>query len=1138
MMTFTLTKKHLIGFILGFLFTVFAFAWWFVSSYAWVFALAAGLILVVSLVLWFFNRDEAETKRQKQLEKQDLQLVKKLFSRFTQELKDRGQIRQKYRLPWYLYISHDMAADKALLGQMGFRNSNVVNAADVLPVQIWLKSDAVMLTVQVSSSDSRSLNCLKLLLKEARKFRSRQTLNGIITGQSLETLIANNSSSCLQLAGNTRLAIDEAQVICGQHLPVYCLFNQMSGLADLCQFFASLDEAELDGAFGAMNVDKKYQGHYDGDWFDSAYEDLSRRLGQAVLSALDSQLNENFRRSVVAAPLQFTQLKRDIGFYLEQLFTSKNSPEQYLFRGFFFTNTEQHLSVADPLTKQVAYQLGFNEMLAPEGVKLPHSMFVSRLFNKFIRPEAGVAGVNKRRRRLFWFFQGSYAFMIFALAITLAFLLKANFDYHSELNIQVNKQLLNYKSAIRQTPYDIEDLAVNVTNLRQLRDIYMLYQQDTPVYINEQIPGPGIGDAVKQAYHQALSNILLPSLVRYLEEELFVYETLGESLETAKLLNLNEELRQHDLQNWQHLEMYYQQSFIKEGNNDKDLLQGLVLLMDDLFLLGVPQVELDQALIAQARSSISAINTTEVVFQYIKDLPQFSSLVDISNDLGNNFAQLYEFETSRSGHLVPFIFTPQGFAAMDFTPDSDLMVNVFSSNKALLGHQLTSYEEENISNGLRRYYQRQYVDFWQRFVDDIVLKPVTAENLNHRLSILASKTDAPMNRLYQLIAFYTYPQLPAGQQAEPAKADKAEGAGDKQAKSGEKSASALAGLTGDNGNSVNHKQAMISFIKNEFAAYHQFVRLDDKGISELANLHTVVSDVHKWLSASYASNATLGAYHFQQLTSANKDTSLLHLQQTQVSIEQISEQIDTLVELANTQVAQAVSLYVNQKWQQEVSDNFNQQLAGKFPFALDSDQDASFELVNRFFKPEGVFDHFSTHTLSKFKQVGQQLVLSGYTPNAEIAIDEQVEGQFTAITGIQKTLYSQSDKQLSIPFRVKTKSMSANAIGFDIFSGRTVFNYRHGPKLWDDFVWPDPDNHSELLTIFHTTDNKKQTKKYQGDWAWLRLIYGFYQPRQLSPQMKVVSDDHEITLQLSVSSDINPLNPDFFSQLALPDRLL
>ncbi|WDE11970.1 hypothetical protein [Thalassomonas haliotis] len=43
---------------------------------------------------------------------------------------------------------------------------------------------------------------------------------------------------------------------------------------------------------------------------------------------------------------------------------------------------------------------------------------------------------------------------------------------------------------------------------------------------------------------------------------------------------------------------------------------------------------------------------------------------------------------------------------------------------------------------------------------------------------------------------------------------------------------------------------------------------------------------------------------------------------------------------------------------------------------------------------------------------------------------------------------------------------------------------------------------------------------------------------QLSPQMKVVSDEHEITLQLSVSSDINPLNPDFFSQLVLPDRLL
>ena len=1128
MMTFTLTKKHLVGFILGLLLAIFTLAWWLIGTYSWVFAIAAGLILITALILWFINRDEAETQRQKQLEKQDKQLVKKLFGRFTQELKDRGQIRQKYRLPWYLYTSHDVAGDAALLGQMGFRSTSVVNSNEILPVQIWLKSDAVILTVQISTLDSRALNCLKLLLKEARRYRSRQTLNGIITAQSLDTLVENNKSSSLQLASNSRLAIDEAQLICGQQLPIYCLFNQMSGLADLCQYFASMDESELDGAFGAMNVDKAFNGYFDSDWFAQVYDDLSKRLGQAVLSALDRQLNETFRQSVVAAPLQFTQLKADIAFYLEQLFTARNSPEQYLFRGFFFTNTDQHTNAVDPLTKQVAYQLDFNEMLPTPEVKLPHSMFVSRLFNHFIRPEAGLAGVNKRRRRLFWFFQGSYALTIFTLTFTLVTLLRVNFDYHSDLNSQVNKQLSSYKNVIRQMPYDIEDLAVNVNNLQQLRDIYMEYKQVKPVYIQDWIPNPGIGHSVEQAYHKGLTSILLPSLVNYLEEELFVYQTLGDSLETAKLLNLNEELRQHDKQDWQHLESYYQQSFIKEGNTDKSLIQALVLLMEDLYLLGVPSVELDQALISQAKISINAINTTEVIFEYIKDMPQFSSFVDISGDLGNNFGQLFQFDTTNNGHLIPVIFTPQGFAAMDFSQDSALMTSILNSNKALLGHKLTSYEAENLLNGLRRYYQREYVNFWQTFIADISLKAVDANSLNHRLSILASKTDAPMNRLYQLIAFYTDPQLPEKQS--------------KENKAPDKSEAKIAGKADSENNGTKvlttNQLTMINYIKNEFAAYHQFVLPDDAGVSELANLHTVISGVHKWLSAAYASSSTVGAYHFLQLTSANKDTSLLHLQQTQISIEQIRKQVETLITLANTQITQAVSLYINQKWQQQVSNNYKQQLAGKFPFALKSDQDASLEQVNRFFKPEGIFDGFKNETLSKFTVRDGHFVLPGYTPDADVTIESSAENQFAVIVDIQKTLYNQSSKQLSIPFRVKTKSMSANAIGFDIFFGRTVFSYQHGPKIWDDFTWPDPDNQSELLTIFHTTDNKKQTLKYNGDWAWLRLIYGFYQPRQLSPQMKVVSDDHEITLNLSVNGDINPLNPNFFSQLAIPDNLL
>lgn len=1107
-MTVTLTKNHLIATVLGALFTAFSLAFWFVTEYSWVFAIAALLVLVVALVWWLRNRDDDETRKQKQAEKLDSQQVKKLFRRFMQELKSRGQTKRKYRLPWYLYLTQDLQNDSNILTQMGFRNSDSVNLDNQLPVQIWLKSDAVLLAANINSQDLRSLTCLKLLLKKVRGYRSRQPLNGILLSQSIKALLTANKPRSQQLANDFSLSISESQSVCGQKLPVYCLFNQMAGLADFCQYFASLDESELDGAFGVMNHEHK--GQFDSQWFHSNFDQLTQRLSRGVLSAIDSQLSESFRQSVVAAPMQFNQMKQGMAYFLEQIFAGRND-EQFQFRGFFFTNTEQQSQTADPMTQHLAYQLGYNEMLVPEQVKLPHSIFISRLFNKFIRPEAGLAGINQQRRRLFWFIQGSYASLMLVLTFVVVALLKINFDYKTELNDRAFKQLEVYKQAIRHRPYDIEELALNVANLKVLRDIYQDYHQPRPAYILDMVPNPGIGKSIEQAYHQQLSDILLPSLVRYLEEELFVYETLGNSLETAKLLNLNEELQQHSRGDWQHLEQYYRQSLINEGHDEQVLLDDLSLLMTDLYQFGVPEVKIDQELLAQARKSIDTINTTEVIFDYIRNLPEFSGFVDIDNELGNNFQQVYQFSADPTNKLLPLIFTPQGFAAMDLTPDSELMQSIINNNKALLGQQLNQYEAINLSKSLWRYYQRQYVNYWLKFIASISLRPLTEDNFRHNLSLLASRADSPPNRLYNLIGHYTQLQhaLPAPQAKQ-------------EAQEAEK---------------LDQQKATIARqIQAEFSVYHQFIQQDDKGVSELSNLHTVLGEVKKWLDEA-SQNEDAGAYYFKQLTS-NKNSSLLHLQQADVSLTQVKQQLQTLVSMLNAMVQRQVAQYLNQRWQQQIYTGFEGQLANKFPFKLDAQQDVSFEVLNSFFKPGGNFEQFQQQYLQSFQIDDDRMLLAGYTPDAPMVIPASTAQQFQKISAIQKALFQQSDKQFSISFKLKTQSMSSGATSFELFSGRKLFVYQHGPKLWHNFQWPDPNLQSELLTRFDTAAGKRLVQSYQGKWNWLRLIYPTYDTSQFTPQLRISAEQQQITLQLEVEGDLNPLHPTFFSSVQLPETLL
>lgn len=1124
-MTFTLTKKHLLSALLLCFFIVFSLACWMVDTLSWLYAIAALLVLICAIVLWSINREEPAVKRQKFLEKQDQQLVKKLFQSFMQELKDRGQNKHKYRMPWYLFISHDIASDQRLLAQMGFRNSSASSIGQQLPTQIWLKNDSVIIVIEMSSQDYRALNCLKLLIKQVKKFRARQSLNGIICSQSVADLLQHDKNHSQQMANDNRLVINEIQNLSGQQLPIYVLFNQMAGLADFCQFFASLDENKLEGAFGALNNDKAQGGVYQSRWFNKVYDNICQRMGHAVLSAIDSQLSESFRRSTVAAPIQFKQVKAEVAYFLEQLFLAKNSEFDYLFRGFFFSNAEQQFTATDPLTKQVAYQLGFNEMLKGDEVKLSHSIFVSHFFDDFIRPEASMAGINKKVKRLFWGFQISYALTMLALISSVLLLLKANYDYYQPLNAKTLLALNSYKTEVKKQPYDLAELANNVTNLAMMRNIYLEYNQSTPFYISRFIPNPAITSAVQQAYHEELSKVLLPSMVHYLADELFVYETLGDTLKIAKLLQLNEELASHDQNSWQHLKSYYQNSFIKEDQTNSTTLALFIALMDDLYLLGVPKVKLNTALLAQAKASLANINSTQVLFDYIKNLPKFDSKTDISADLGNNFEQLYQFNQASSGKLVPYLYTPQGFASIDLSESSLLLKQVINNNKALLGNQLNSFEKSNLSNSLQRYYQRSYVNFWLSFINNITFKRVNPENLSLHIAMLTNLSDAPLPQLYQAIAFYTYPNgLTANN--EPSTKDKVAAVIAKAASVTKKH---------------NDKNIMAKTIQAEFSLYHNFIKQDEKGVSELSHLQSNVVAVHQWLQQANNSNSS-GAFYFKQLTSNQRNLSLSQLNQSQINIEPIRLQMQNISNLVNKSVMAAMRAYINQAWQQQVSTPFKENFSDKFPFDISSHDYVNFKSFNSFFKKPGTFSKFNQQFLAKFNHGGQQLTLKGFTANTPLVINGSSYQQLLNITSLQEALYQQDPSQFSINFKIKAQSMSAHLLTFELFSERSLFTYQHGPRLWQQFTWPNSTEQVELLTIFTDVNQQKNTTRYIGQWAWLKLIYKYYQDSALSSQgsnlMKITDKETEMSLLLSVDSDENPLKPDFFNRIKLTKQLL
>jgi len=1123
-MTITLTKRHLIITLFILLFCGFSFSWYLLPNFYWLFGPATALTVITAITLWLTNREGDQVKQRKNLEKQDKLIIKKLFSSLLQELKNRGQYKQKYRLPWYLFVSHNIQADSAVLSQMGFKYSSVINIDNELAVQIWLKNNAVMIAVNLSEHDYRVLNCIKLLLLKIKGFRPRQALNGVLLSQSIDQLLKQDKSNNQQLANDSRLMIDDAQELCGQKLPLYVLFNQMANLADFCQFFSSLEEIHLDGCFGALNNKPSQAESFTLPWFNRAFDDLCRQMGEVVTFAIDNQLNESFRRSVIAAPVQFRQIKSDLSLYLSELLLSKKSLNEYQFRGVFFTNTENNATVNDPLTKQIAYQLDHHEMVVSDGMKMSHSIFVAELFNRFIRPEAGLAQVSKLLKRLVITFQVSYFIFILSIIGLTAGLFKVNFDYYQSLNAKTLIQLDVYKKSVQKLPYQSESLADDVNNLRLIGNVFRNYKSPTPSYISDLVPNPSLFKALEKTYHTELLSVLVPSLVSDIETRLLSNQKSGDILQTANLLSLAKSLQRHSSTDWLALKNYYQQTFEMNSNVDKALADDLLFLMDDLYLLGISKVEVNQNIVENSESMLNSVNRSQVIFNYIKNLPQFSSVVDIEDELGTKFFQLFQVKDS-SVLQVPTIYTPQGYSALNLNANSPLIKGMITGNKSLLGEELSDFEVNNLVQQIQRVYQRTYINYWLGFIENLSLKPISKLGLSYSLNLLATNKDAPLSQLYDVIGYYTHPNLQSS--ASPVK---------KESEVDKKAASLLNNKPAS-GVPTADQLLMEKAIQSKFSVYHDFINVDKNGISKLSNLVSHFTKVKKWLDKSNKSNQ-VDVEYFQQLSSVDKDQSLYQLSETLVEIEALDEYKSDLINVINEDIRHRVISYLDKQWQQQMSTPFSTLFANKFPFNITSESSVSLKEFNRYFKVDGIFDKYTTRLFANFKQVGEQVFLNSFIPDEDIYMTSETLTQLARLAEIRQILYREGPNQISIPFKVNVKSMSASLLKFELFSQRTLMSYQHGPKLWQDFVWPDLTNQSELLAIFTDTLGQKNTISYTGDWAWLQLVYQNHQSTQNQTEIILGQEAKDIRLILRVDSDKNPLSPLFFSQFVPPKQLL
>ncbi|WP_434340035.1 type VI secretion system membrane subunit TssM [Motilimonas cestriensis] len=1077
---------------------------------------------------WRTTPETAQKKQQKQaVLKRQSQLLAKHFDRMLTQQKQKKRLTSRYDQPIYLYLSEQPKHEKNVISQMGFEAYKLDEFGNDIdfPILFWLSESAIL--ISISLGDDQQAEFLDVITKKLNQWRPSQAANGILLSTPISQLLASKEV-IQQAADQQRSHIQFFNQKFGLNLPIYNLISDIGELADFCQYFSAFEETKRDDAFGAtMPVNRN--GGIDATWFDQSFNHLIEQLMANMSRAIAGQLNPLYRNAIASAPYQLGLLKQNLWLFFKRLYRQEQLNRSLHFRGYYLIHGGNDKKQHDLLAATLAHELGHEVINQSPLEAIKQTLFAQHLMGNVILPEQALVGVNKQKENTRMLTQGAYITCCALLFIGLLTVLKFNFDFQSMREERADLLLERYKEAIAAAPYDLENMAENLPNLYSLYQIYDLYQQPEPWFSKLPLPSPSIKQQVEDAYYAELEAVLLPSMVKTIEKDLFVYVNLEDQPNTLNIMNNYKLLFSKDKPSSRELIDYYEETLKAQSENNSINTAQLNVLLQDVFEQKLVPQSPNQDLQLLAAKVINQSGLEALIYQHIRHLPQFSRRIDLSKELGSAFFSSFRFDQDFVGYLVPNIFTPNGFQALDLSVTSPLLKEALADYAGVAGKSPSPLEVYRISRNLNIIYQNEYIQFWREFISQVKVVPFAGDvGLKNSFERLASTTQNPLQQLYQTLHRYTY--IDVSQNNTEMQASGALSTLTSKLP-GDKLSADLLAMDKD-------KAEIARQIALSFQNYHQLLAPDPQGITPLDQLQQQVAMTNDWLSAYYNS-ATPDSLAFETLAKplqgANPLAALYTLSSSHNDL--IKKVVQRMCQQGNSMLLSLAGQHINKQWQQLVYSEYQQKIAAYYPFNPNAKQQAGLKNVQQFFSSKGTLEQFISEKLSAFSSLANgEPAIVGFLPRTQLTLNAEVWPMIMIAREIQNALYQGGPDTFGLSFTLKAHTMSSELTRFDISAEQSLFRYRHGPALWQQITWSDPKQLEYDLTVTMNTPQAQVLKKeVAGPWSWFKLLS--LPADSDSRLVEIRNEQYKMVLELHSDQQTNPFLADFFTRLHLPASL-
>jgi len=521
-------------------------------------------------------------------------------------------------------------------------------------------------------------------------------------------------------------------------------------------------------------------------------------------------------------------------------------------------------------------------------------------------------------------------------------------------------------------------------------------------------------------------------------------------------------------------------------------------------------IELDQSLVAQARSTIRQASIGGLIYRQMRlgYASDTSRALRLDEKAGVGAERVLRRKSGlKLSQPVPSIYTKPVFNEITSRGASEL-VKQFAADQWVWGEggalRVGSTEIAKEFNDL---YEKDYIAFWDGIVKDV--EPVSMATLaktKEALEILSGPT-SPLRGLLKTIDEHTYLVKPPDPTAKP-------------------------GIVSTLDNVFNKAKEVVRLstvppgtkVTAHFADIHRLVSAD-QGAAPIDSVIDKLKQVQQRLAPVGPAVGGVTPTDPTAINGVGELVKALKLEATALP-PSIAAIIDEVANSTAGTIRRGVSGTLEARYREDVVRECRDVVQDRYPFIATSAVDVPLADFGRVFGYGGVFDRF-------FKNELEPLVDTSRSPwtwrpdasGVSVGPSAFMLRQSESARHIREMFFRPGGQESEVRFRLTPTELDADVTRFLLeLDGQNV-EYRHGPERSVAATWPGQSAGPAAVT-FEMRAGGRPNAAFQGAWAWFRLL----DSARVSPETEVrseltfVRDGHQAQVRLDAASVRNPFN--------------